>query len=364
MRRLFSRAALAVAAALVLPAVAAAQPPTNAIAPTLYPPVAHEYVGGVVSDNGGGWTPPVTAIVFQWLDCDASGQGCVPIPGATSQSYTIKSSDVGHTLRVQETAYNGTEASAPAQSAPSPVVTPQPVPVNYTSQPVITGRPAIGQTLSVSTGTWTGTPPITFTYQWQRCGGVPVPGKPGTFQIVCKDIPGATKRTYTVAVADGARYLLAVVTATNPVGSYPLPAKLATQPVPEPPRTLTDSLQDAVTVQPFGVGPTVTAAQLLAAGGFRVSFTAFGPGTFTIRWTTGSSDQRVLASGRHVFPRRGTATVRIKLTPLGRKQLRHNHRLHMHLLDAFTAPGRHSRPHTGGTGVLEQPNGSFTYVGY
>jgi hypothetical protein len=236
--------------------------------------------------------------------------------------------------------------------------------VDYTSRPLITGIPAIGQTLTVSNGGWTGTPPINFTYQWQRCGGVPVPGTPGKFHIACIDIPGATHSTYTLTAADGGRYLTALVTATNVVDSFTLTPKLATQPVPEPPRTLTDSLEDALSVQPFGVGPTVTAAQLLAAGGFHVPFTAFGPGTFTIQWITASTNPQLIASGRHVFHGRSIATIRIRLTRLGRTQLKRKHRLHMHLIDAFTAPGSHGRPKQQATGVLEKSNGSFAYVGY
>jgi hypothetical protein len=47
------------------------------------------------------WTgadPASTA--YQWQLCDRDGQACQPIAGETSQTYTVKTTDVGLTLRV------------------------------------------------------------------------------------------------------------------------------------------------------------------------------------------------------------------------------------------------------------------------
>jgi alpha-tubulin suppressor-like RCC1 family protein len=76
-------------------------------------------------------------------------------------------------------------------------------PVN-TVLPVITGTAEVGQTLSVSNGTWTGTPTPTFTYQWQR---------------VTTNISGATSSTYVLVAADAGSTIRCVVTATNVAGS-------------------------------------------------------------------------------------------------------------------------------------------------
>jgi hypothetical protein len=76
-------------------------------------------------------------------------------------------------------------------------------PVNV-SVPVISGTAQARQTLSCSTGTWTGLPTPTFTYQWQF----------GT-----TNISGATSNSYTVAGTYVGQTLRCVVTATNSSGA-------------------------------------------------------------------------------------------------------------------------------------------------
>ncbi len=79
---------------------------------------------------------------------------------------------------------------------------PQP-PVN-TALPQITGNPAVGSTLSASTGYWSGDDPISFSYQWLRDG---------------QPIAGSTDATYTVSLVDQGHQLAAQVTATNASGN-------------------------------------------------------------------------------------------------------------------------------------------------
>ncbi len=76
--------------------------------------------------------------------------------------------------------------------------------------PTISGTAQVGQTSTVSTGSWSGDPPITYTYQWRRATT-----SGGTYS----DISGATNSTYVPVTGDENYYLRAVVTGTNSYGS-------------------------------------------------------------------------------------------------------------------------------------------------
>jgi len=87
-------------------------------------------------------------------------------------------------------------------------------PVN-TAEPAITGRPEQGRTLTSSTGSWTGTQPLTFAYQWVRCGADG--GRPDGGD--CTIISGATGRRYQLVRADVDFRMRVRVTATNAQGT-------------------------------------------------------------------------------------------------------------------------------------------------
>jgi hypothetical protein len=80
---------------------------------------------------------------------------------------------------------------------------PPSVPIN-TVLPVITGNVYVGNTLTSSTGTWSGNPTPTYTYQWQKDS---------------INIGGATNSSYTIQASDEGSVLRCVVTATNTAGS-------------------------------------------------------------------------------------------------------------------------------------------------
>jgi hypothetical protein len=79
-----------------------------------------------------------------------------------------------------------------------------------TSPPTISGTPQVGQTLTAGPGTWTGTPPPRFAYQWQRCD-------PSAAN--CVAIPLATAQAYAVNASDVGWAIRVAAAATNTVGS-------------------------------------------------------------------------------------------------------------------------------------------------
>jgi hypothetical protein len=99
--------------------------------------------------------------------------------------------------------------------------TPPPVAPANTGAPSITGTPAAGQTLSCSSGTWTGTDPISYTYTWLRDGAA-VAGP-------------AAGSTYAVTAADEGHQIVCRVTAQNSGGSLSADSVAVSVPVPEPP---------------------------------------------------------------------------------------------------------------------------------
>ncbi len=81
---------------------------------------------------------------------------------------------------------------------------------NNTSPPTISGTPQEGQTLKADPGTWTGSTPIDYSYQWRRCG---------TGGANCTNIAKATDNIYTVSADDVGHRLRVLVTAVNSDGA-------------------------------------------------------------------------------------------------------------------------------------------------
>ena len=111
-------------------------------------------------------------------------------------------------MRVVVTATNAS-GSTVARSFLSGVVAPAGKSPANADLPVISGTLQQGQTVSATSGSWNGTLPIRFGYQWQRCNAA------GT---ACAAIAGATSPTYTLTAADTGATVRVAVTASNSYG--------------------------------------------------------------------------------------------------------------------------------------------------
>ncbi|MFI4985066.1 MAG: hypothetical protein ACHQAV_03650, partial [Solirubrobacterales bacterium] len=183
----------------------ASPPPVNSSPPTISG-VAQS--GKQLTAAPGSWTESPTSYAYQWQRCDSTGANCAPISGATAQTYTLGSPDVGSTLRVAVTASNTGGPSAPATSAQTGVVAAEPRPVNA-APPTITGTAQQGQALSAQNGSWTNEP-TSFAYAWQRCDST---------GAKCAPISGATAQTYTLVAPDVGSTVRVAVTASNSGGN-------------------------------------------------------------------------------------------------------------------------------------------------
>src|SRR5205823_6099560 len=127
--------------------------------------------GQTLTEGHGTWTNNPTSYEYQWLQCDSLGTRSRPTAGATAQTYVPVADDVGHTIRVQETASNAGGSSSPATSSATAAVLPAlPPPPSNTSPPTISGTAQQGQTLTEGHGTWTNNP-TSYEYQWLQCDG-------------------------------------------------------------------------------------------------------------------------------------------------------------------------------------------------
>jgi hypothetical protein len=208
-------AVLGALVALLLPGAPEAAP-TVAPSNTAEPRVAGTaQVRQILRTTRGAWTgtEPID-YVYRWFRCQGRGapnaSDCLRITNASDTTYVVREGDVGFRIRSQVTARNNDGADT-ATSNPTAVVQPAASgrPAN-TTEPSISGSPAIGQLLTANRGSWSGVAPITYAFQWLRCG------RGGEN---CSEIAGATDTTYVLVANDGGRTIRVRVTARNSEGA-------------------------------------------------------------------------------------------------------------------------------------------------
>jgi hypothetical protein len=184
--------------------------------------------GEILTGSNGDWTGSPSFFAYEWGRCDADYDSCDPISGATAQSYTLTSADVGHYVYLIVTATNVT-GSGQAYAETNSTVRPR-GPAN-TYPPQIGGVARIGERLRASQGIWRGLTPIQFRYQWQACDAA---------GNGCQDLPGMIFDVLDVTRGHVGKRLRVVVTGVNPDGatsaaSAPTDVVAAPPPPPPPP---------------------------------------------------------------------------------------------------------------------------------
>lgn len=179
--------------------------PYDAI-PLLAPPQP----GQMLLRGQGSWTgqAPLSLASVQWERCDSLGVSCTVV--GTSARYTVAATDAGYALRLSVTVKNalGTTRALSPLSLPVGGSNTISLPENA-SPPAVTGSAQAGQTLTASTGAWSGAP-TSYAYRWSRCDAA---------GATCNWIATATTAAYTATPEDVGATLRVEVTATNAAGS-------------------------------------------------------------------------------------------------------------------------------------------------
>jgi hypothetical protein len=165
--------------------------------------------GNTLTATTGTWTgTPTITYAYQWQRRANATAAWSDIPGATTSSYVVTAADTGQQLRAVVAAQNAVSTWSLATSTASTGLGVVTAPAN-SALPTISGATRFGATLTAANGTWSGTTPLTFTYQWQR----------STNGTTWSNLSGATRSTYSLGISDLSNRLRVIVKATNPAGS-------------------------------------------------------------------------------------------------------------------------------------------------
>jgi hypothetical protein len=242
--------------------------------------------------------------------------------------------------------YSGPYRSQPIVYGWLPLYQSRPRNPTLVSPPTISGAATPGSVLTASPGSWSYVTPLSYTYEWVRC------------LTDCLPIRGADGPTYTLTKADavttslGFTTTIFVVVFAHGTDRGELNVSSCGVEVPGPrqkPRTLGLALLDAA----IPVGPAGELPQLLAHNGFTTSYYVLKPGRVDITWSkdaTGLGPK--FARGSAVFRHAGRrASIKVRLTELGRRTLAHRKRFVVEAFGHFT-PLNHRGGQGSGTGLL------------
>jgi hypothetical protein len=179
-------------------------PPVNTAVPEIS---GTAQTGVTLSVSNGTWSNSPTSYLYQWMSSATVGGVYSNIASATSATYVVVPGDVSRFIKASVAAVNAGGTSAYSTSvATSQVLNAAPA---ISSVPSVTGTAQTGQTLSVSNGSWSGSP-TSYLYQWTRSltsGGS------------YSSITSATSQTYVVTSSDVGYFIKGTVAGVNAGGT-------------------------------------------------------------------------------------------------------------------------------------------------
>jgi hypothetical protein len=219
--------------------VVVATPPTASF--TVEP--ASAFVGQRVTFDGSSSTCPDAPCTYEWSD---DGGTARPIPsrwslgGGQLLQYTFSTVGTKY-VRLVITDAVGLAATVEHNLVVASGSPPPPVPPKNVTAPSISGIARVGERLTAVSGTWSGSTPMSYSYQWQDCDAS---GES------CSNLSGATSAIYTVVERDVGHTLRVLVTVANSAGSTPLASKHTSvvAPAPTEPTECTTTLTPATGV--------------------------------------------------------------------------------------------------------------------
>jgi len=208
---LLAAALASLATVLALPAGGSAvtqAKPVNTVEPRISGAAT---VGSTLTASQGSWDNSPTTFSYQWVRCpsgggQSDGGNCATIGGATTTSYIVSTAEVNRRLRVRVTASNADGSTTVASNATALITNTGTGRPRNVQPPTISGTPSQGQTLRVTTGTWNGQQPITYTFNWLRCD---------TSGNNCVQQPGFNDDAYVVREGDVGKTIRARGNARN-----------------------------------------------------------------------------------------------------------------------------------------------------
>jgi thermitase len=165
-----------------------------------------------------------------------------------------------------------------------------------TVAPTIAGTAETGKMLSANAGTWNGTTPLAYAYQWRRCDSA---------GLSCADVMSATSSSYALSSTDVGSTIRVAVTASNAYGSSSAvtePTAVVVDPAPAAPSSTTATFNGSLSKKqtsrayPLTVGTGIANASLAFSRSPSLTLTVLSSDGSTIGAATGTSVLKLIQS--------------------------------------------------------------------